>query len=76
MLSYLREVRQNSKEHGASAVEYGLMVAAIAAVIVAIVFGLGQLVGSTFVGTCKSINQGAQAAGRPVPGNNSGADSC
>ena len=37
-----------SKDRGASAVEYGLLVAAIAAVIVGVVFGLGSVVGSTF----------------------------
>lgn len=35
-------------EEGATAVEYGLMVAAIAAVIVAIVFALGQNVSNAF----------------------------
>jgi pilus assembly protein Flp/PilA len=76
MLSILREVRDSSKERGASAVEYGLMVAAIAAVIVAIVFGLGTLVSNTFTGTCKTINQQATAAHQPVPGNNTSASGC
>jgi len=40
---------------GASAVEYGLMVAAIAAVIVAVVFGFGNLVSTTFQGTADCI---------------------
>ena len=35
-------------DEGASAVEYGLLVAAIAAIIVAIVFILGSKVSSTF----------------------------
>ena len=35
-------------EEGATAVEYGLMVAAIAAVIVAIVFSLGTKVNNAF----------------------------
>jgi pilus assembly protein Flp/PilA len=68
MLSILREVRRSSKERGASAVEYGLMVAAIAAVIVAIVFGLGTLVGNTFTGTCKTIDAKSAAAGTPITG--------
>jgi pilus assembly protein Flp/PilA len=59
MLSYLRKVMRDTKDRGASAVEYGLMVAAIAAVIVGIVFGLGTLVGNTFNNTCKSITAGA-----------------
>jgi pilus assembly protein Flp/PilA len=48
MFRYLRKVARHAQDRGASAVEYGLMVAAIAAVIVAIVFGLGKLVQSTF----------------------------
>ena len=43
------------KDRGASAVEYGLMVAAIAAVIVAVVFGLGSVVQSVLVDTCDSL---------------------
>ncbi|HST85799.1 MAG TPA: Flp family type IVb pilin [Kineosporiaceae bacterium] len=39
---------QLSNEVGASAVEYGLLVAAISAIIVGIVFGLGGIVGATF----------------------------
>jgi len=46
------------RERGASAVEYGLLVAAIAAVIVAVVFGLGALVRDAFnsTGGCLSGN--------------------
>lgn len=44
------------REEGASAVEYGLLVAAIAAVIVLIVFGLGLLVKGTFSTTSSSID--------------------
>jgi Flp pilus assembly pilin Flp len=39
---------QLSNENGASVVEYGLLVAAISAIIVGIVFGLGGIVGATF----------------------------
>jgi pilus assembly protein Flp/PilA len=43
-------------EHGASAVEYGLMVAGIAAVIVGVVFIFGQgIFVNLFTGTCNSI---------------------
>jgi pilus assembly protein Flp/PilA len=55
MLSYLRKVMRDTKDRGASAVEYGLMVAAIAAVIVGIVFGLGGVVQNVFSNTCTSI---------------------
>ena len=41
MLAYIRKVVAHKKEDGASAVEYGLLVAAIAALIVIIVFALG-----------------------------------
>ena len=45
-------------ERGASAVEYGLMVAGIAAVIVATVFLLGQgVLNELFTDTCNSIGQ-------------------
>ena len=56
MLSYMRAVMRDAKDRGASAVEYGLMVAAIAAVIVGIVFGLGSLVSNVFNDTCSSIS--------------------
>ena len=42
-------------EDGASAVEYGLLVAGIAALIVAIVFALGNAVGSLFGDSCGTI---------------------
>ena len=48
-------------DRGASAVEYGLMVAAIAAVIVGVVFGFGQMLGDTFQKTsdCLEARQNA-----------------
>jgi len=42
-------------ERGASAVEYGLLIAGIAAVIVVAVFALGPVVKEAFDDTCKSI---------------------
>ncbi len=63
MFSRIRRVARTAGDRGASAVEYGLMVAAIAAVIVGIVFGLGTLVGKTFNNTCSAINGGPAAAG-------------
>ena len=45
-------------ERGASAVEYGLMVAGIAAVIVGVVFVFGQgILQNLFQSTCNSIAQ-------------------
>lgn len=54
MLHYMqRLVRRDEK--GASAVEYGLLVAAIAALIVAVVFILGNIVKTKFGETCAGI---------------------
>jgi pilus assembly protein Flp/PilA len=46
-------------ERGASAVEYGLLIAGIAALIVAIVFLFGSGVNALFDDTCDSIMQSA-----------------
>jgi len=62
MLRYIRKVMRSASDRGASAVEYGLMVAAIAAVIVGIVFGLGKIVQGSFKTTCDSIKSEASAA--------------
>ncbi len=62
MLRYIRKVMRSASDRGASAVEYGLMVAAIAAVIVGIVFGLGSLVKGSFSKTCNSIAAGNSVA--------------
>lgn len=43
-------------EDGASAVEYGLLVAAIAAVIVLIMFALGGVVSELFGDTCDEFD--------------------
>jgi pilus assembly protein Flp/PilA len=55
VLTYMRTVLAYKKEEGASAVEYGLLVALIAAVIVLAVVAIGKLVNDSFNGTCKSI---------------------
>lgn len=55
MLTYIQKVVAHKKDEGASAVEYGLLVAAIAALIVIIVFALGGLVKDVFKGTCDKI---------------------
>ena len=46
---------------GASAVEYGILVAAIAAVIVAIIFALGVGVKNTFNKTSSCVSAGASS---------------
>ena len=43
-------------EEGATAVEYGLMVAAIAAIIVTVVFALGGQVSTTFANVRTAIS--------------------
>ena len=67
MLRYFRKITGDAKDRGASAVEYGLMVAAIAAVIVAVVFGLGGLVRDTFSDSCARIANGDAASGPAAP---------
>jgi len=59
------KLNKGLKDRGASAVEYGLMVAAIAAVIVTVVFGLGGVVQSVFTNTCDTIS--ADANTNPCP---------
>jgi pilus assembly protein Flp/PilA len=63
MLDYLRIMLDAQKakmdERGASAVEYGLLIAGIAALIVAIVFLFGNGVNALFDDTCDSIMQSA-----------------
>ncbi len=69
MIAYMVAVRRHVKDDkGASAVEYGLLIAAIAAVIVVIVFALGSVVKDKFQKTCNSVDHGSTA---PVSGSNS-----
>lgn len=62
MLQLIKRLQQRRDEAGASAVEYGLLVAAIAALIVIIVFALGGLVNDVFKGTCKTIDDNTTMA--------------
>jgi pilus assembly protein Flp/PilA len=60
MIAYMRAVRRHVKDDtGASAVEYGLLIAAIAAVIVVVVFALGSVVKNKFNKTCNGVNNGS-----------------
>jgi pilus assembly protein Flp/PilA len=61
MLAYIRMLGRRPRDRGASAVEYGLLVAAIAAVIVVVVFALGGLINGAFNKTCKAV-QGSPGA--------------
>jgi len=56
MMHYIWALRERRNDEGATAVEYGLLVAAIAAVIVLVVFVLGKYVRSAFKDTCHSIS--------------------
>jgi len=65
MIQYLTIMLQARKsqmdERGASAVEYGLLIAGIAALIVAIVFIFGNKISDIFSDTCDAIASGASA---------------
>ena len=67
MLDYLRIMidarRARLDERGASAVEYGLLIAGITALIVLIVFAFGHVLTGIFSQTCNSINTQASAGG-------------
>ncbi len=69
MLKYIRTVMSLKKEQGASAVEYGLMVAAIAAIIVGIVFALGGVVKNVFTSSCNSLDSAGQNQTTTAGGN-------
>jgi pilus assembly protein Flp/PilA len=43
-------------QRGASAVEYSLIVVAVAAIIVMVVFAVGALTGQMFTDTCSSLD--------------------
>ena len=62
MLEIAKKLRQRRNEKGASAVEYGLLVALIAAIIVGIVFALGQVVRGAFSKTCDGIVKGTSGS--------------
>lgn len=59
MLQYIRNITSRKTDEGASAVEYGLLVAAIAALIVVIVFALGNVIKEVFTDTCTEVQTGA-----------------
>ena len=62
MIEYLRIMlnaqRAKMDERGASAVEYGLLIAGIAALVVVAVFALGPIVKEAFSDTCTEIKSG------------------
>jgi pilus assembly protein Flp/PilA len=66
MLDYLRIMlnAQTAKmdERGASAVEYGLLIAGIAALIVVVVFAFGDNIQDVFSDTCKAVASASTCA--------------
>ena len=56
-LIVLRARATDRRESGASAVEYGLLIAGIAAVIAAVIFALGGGSNSMFQKSCSTIYQ-------------------
>ncbi len=61
MVDYLRILLNarfaKMEERGASAVEYGLLIAGIAALIVVVVFAFGDVLSNIFNTTCDSVGQ-------------------
>lgn len=55
----MRAKRNGSDDSGASSVEYGLILTAIAATIVAVVFAFGGSVVGMFDNSCRAIQGGA-----------------
>ncbi len=62
MLEFIRTITSRRNQDGASAVEYGLLVAGIAALVVAIVFVFGGVIRDAFQGTCNAVKTGSGAA--------------
>ena len=63
MLAFFQKFTRSRDDDGASAVEYGLLVAAIAALIVIVVFALGGVIKNVFSKTCDTISSNAGTAG-------------
>ena len=65
MLDYLRNLltTRRDEEKGASAVEYGLLVAGIAALVVLVIFAFGGIIKNVFSTTCSKISAGASVSG-------------
>ena len=66
MLEFIRNITSRRNEDGASAVEYGLLVAGIAALIVAIVFLFGGVIKDAFQSTCNRVKQGSATLPPPA----------
>lgn len=66
MVDYLRIMiaaqKSRMDERGASAVEYGLLIAGIAALVVAVVFLFGGAIKGIFTETCNTIQNDGKTA--------------
>ncbi len=66
MVDYMRIMFQarfaKMEERGASAVEYGLLVAGIAALIVVVVFAFGGMIKEIFQDTCSGVKTGSSGS--------------
>ena len=60
-------VWRKEPERGASAVEYSFIVAAIAAIIVVILFAVGKYTGQAYNDTCKSLASGDFSGSHTCP---------
>ena len=67
MLEYLQRLVNRKDEKGASAVEYGLLVAAIAAIIVLVVFVIGKYVKGAFDNTCDGLQGNVSGVSESCP---------
>jgi pilus assembly protein Flp/PilA len=56
LIARIRRRINENREHGASAVEYGLLVAAIAALVVVAVFAIGNWTNNSFTETCDQLD--------------------
>lgn len=54
-------------EQGASAVEYSFIVAAIAAILVVVIFAVGKFTGAAYTDTCDSLAAGDFSGSHTCP---------
>ena len=60
-MNVIRTFFKRSQDRGASAVEYGLLIAGIAAIIVVAVFALGGITDGAFKDTCVRYDDAMKA---------------
>lgn len=58
--------QRTTRDRGSSAVEFSLMVAAMAAMILAVVLGVGRVVGDFFFHGCQELSTQLSSGGRCV----------